>query len=113
MLWIVGFTRHGHPAHPVRCVLCIGGRSGNIPQGCPGRDCPSRRAALMALVQEMRKPTTSKTKPPSLQAILDPYLRQRFCLDCGHHVTFGYNLGNNVVILNGKELRVICTECGY
>ncbi|MFA7384471.1 MAG: hypothetical protein WC001_13580 [Desulfurivibrionaceae bacterium] len=52
-------------------------------------------------------------KQPSLQAILVPYLRQRFRLDCGHHVTFGYFLGNNVIILNGKKLRVICTECGY
>ena len=55
----------------------------------------------------------TEPKPPSLQVILAPYLRQRLRLDCGHHVTLGYNIGNNVIILNGKVLRVICTECGY
>ena len=39
-------------------------------------------------------------------------LNKKFKLDCGHHVTFGTNLGNNVMILNGKRPAIICTECG-
>lgn len=53
------------------------------------------------------------TQTESLQTILAPYHRQKFRLDCGHQVTLGYFLGNNMIILNGKQLRVICTECGY
>jgi hypothetical protein len=37
----------------------------------------------------------------------------KFQLDCGHYVTFGHFLGNNVTIYNGKDLRIICSECGY
>jgi len=38
---------------------------------------------------------------------------KHFRLDCGHHVTFGHNLGNNITIYNGKEPKIICAECGY
>ncbi len=38
---------------------------------------------------------------------------KRFTLDCGHKVTFGTNLGNNIIIYNGKKFRIICTLCGY
>ena len=38
---------------------------------------------------------------------------KKFRLECGHHVTFGHNLGNNVTIYNGKELKVVCSQCGY
>ncbi len=37
----------------------------------------------------------------------------KYLLDCGHHVTLTHNLGNNIAILNGKDLRVICTLCLY
>ena len=37
----------------------------------------------------------------------------KYLLDCGHHVTLNHNLGNNIAILNGKELRIICTLCLY
>ena len=38
---------------------------------------------------------------------------KKFRLECGHHVTFGHNLGNDVTIYNGKELKVVCSQCGY
>jgi hypothetical protein len=38
---------------------------------------------------------------------------RKFRLDCGHHVTFNHNLGNNITIYNGKELTIICSLCGY
>jgi hypothetical protein len=38
---------------------------------------------------------------------------RKFRLECGHHVTFGHFLGNNITIYNGKKLKVICSECGY
>ncbi len=38
---------------------------------------------------------------------------RKFKLDCGHHVTFGYFFGNDITIRNGKELTIICAQCGY
>jgi hypothetical protein len=38
---------------------------------------------------------------------------RKFRLDCGHHVTFGYFLGNDITIRNGKEPQIICSQCGY
>jgi hypothetical protein len=38
---------------------------------------------------------------------------KKFRLDCGHFVSFGYYLGNNVTIYNGKKLKIVCAECGY
>ncbi len=49
-----------------------------------------------------------------LRAILFKTLEGRkFKLDCGHHITFGHHLGNNITIYNGKEFAVICSQCGY
>ena len=38
---------------------------------------------------------------------------RKFRLDCGHHITFGHFLGNDITIYNGKELKIICSQCGY
>ena len=48
-----------------------------------------------------------------LRKILHHLKNRKFILDCGHHVTFGYHLGNNITILNGKTLVIICTDCHY
>ncbi len=53
-------------------------------------------------------------EPEALKEILHRELRgKKFQLSCGHHITFNQVLGNNVTIYNGKELRIICAECGY
>lgn len=44
---------------------------------------------------------------------LKKMLKGKFVLDCGHLVTLEHNLGNNIIIINQKPLKVICTECGY
>jgi len=49
----------------------------------------------------------------ALRNLLKILEQEKFVLDCGHHVTFNQTLGNNVTIYNGKELRIICTLCGY
>ena len=52
--------------------------------------------------------------PELLRDILKRSLKgMKFRLDCGHHVTFSHNLGNDITIYNGKELKIICTQCGY
>ncbi|MCB2168402.1 MAG: hypothetical protein KQI78_12140 [Deltaproteobacteria bacterium] len=52
--------------------------------------------------------------PEELKDILKRVLAGRkFRLECGHHVTFNHNLGNDIVIQNGKELAVICSLCSY
>ena len=38
---------------------------------------------------------------------------KKFRLHCAHHVTFGEILGNDVTIRNGKQFKIICTQCGY
>ena len=53
-------------------------------------------------------------RPEILRDILQRALAgKRFKLTCGHHVTFSEVLGNDVIIRNGKELKIICTHCGY
>lgn len=37
----------------------------------------------------------------------------KYRLDCGHLVTLNHNLGNNIAIINGKDLQIICTLCLY
>lgn len=53
-------------------------------------------------------------EPEVLRDILQRVLAgKKFRLQCGHHITFNATLGNDLTIRNGKELRVICAQCGY
>jgi len=48
-----------------------------------------------------------------LREIIKQLKGQKFVLDCGHHVTFGTFLGNDIMIQNGKEPKIICSLCSY
>jgi len=48
-----------------------------------------------------------------LRQILTELDKEKFHLDCGHRITFGEVLGNDLTIRNGKKLRIICAQCGY
>lgn len=50
-----------------------------------------------------------------LRKILQCFNGWKFRLDCGHHVTFGHNFGNDVTILNssGDKIKIICSLCGH
>ena len=37
----------------------------------------------------------------------------KYKLDCGHHVALNHQFGNNIAIINGKNLEIICTMCLY
>ena len=53
-------------------------------------------------------------EPELLRKILYQALKdKKFILDCGHHITFNHNLGNDITIYNGKELKIVCSQCGY
>jgi len=53
-------------------------------------------------------------EPEALRDILKRVLAgKKFRLQCGHHITFNTVLGNDLTIRNGKELTVICAQCGY
>ena len=53
-------------------------------------------------------------EPDKLRQILIQALdKQKFRLDCGHHITFGCHLGNDITIYNGREFKIICSQCGY
>jgi hypothetical protein len=47
------------------------------------------------------------------QILLKTLKHRKFKLDCGHHVTFGHNLGNDITIYNGRRIQIICSQCGY
>ena len=52
-------------------------------------------------------------EPELLKEILIRALRgMKFRLDCGHHITFGHFLGNDITIYNGKELKIIRADRG-
>jgi len=48
-----------------------------------------------------------------LRDLLKRLKGKKFRLDCGHHVTFGHPLGNDITIYNGNRFKVICSQCGY
>jgi len=49
-----------------------------------------------------------------LKAILVNMLTgKKFKLDCGHYVSFGHFLGNDITVINGKEFKIICSLCGH
>ena len=48
-----------------------------------------------------------------LKEIIKNLRGRKFHLDCGHRITFGYWLGNDITIHNGKEPKIICSQCGY
>lgn len=49
----------------------------------------------------------------ALRDALKDLVGRKFRLDCGHHVTFNHFLANDITIRNGKELKIICSLCGY
>jgi hypothetical protein len=54
------------------------------------------------------------SEPELLKYILERVLKGRkFKLECGHYVTFGHNLGNDITVYNGREFKIICSQCGY
>ena len=54
------------------------------------------------------------SEPELLRDILKRVLAGRkFQLDCGHYVSFGYFLGNDISIINGKDFKIICSQCGH
>jgi len=48
-----------------------------------------------------------------LKAYFNYLKKRKYRLDCGHHVTFGFFLGNDLLIINGKQFKIICSQCGY
>jgi len=48
-----------------------------------------------------------------LREFLKKLSGKKFFLDCGHKVTFGHFLGNDITVYNGKNPRIICSMCGH
>ena len=47
-----------------------------------------------------------------LREVIKALKGMKFKLDCGHHVTFGHRLSNDITIRN-SSLKVVCSLCGY
>ena len=47
-----------------------------------------------------------------LREVFNQIRGKKYRLDCGHHITFGVFLGNDLLVRNGKEFELICSECG-
>ena len=62
----------------------------------------------------MNKPAKGVYEDPNiLRVLINRFKYRKFILDCGHKVTFGYHLGNDVTVINGKDPGVICSLCGH
>jgi len=48
-----------------------------------------------------------------LKKIIQNLKGRKFKLDCGHCITFGFYLGNDIMIRNGKMPEIICSFCSY
>lgn len=48
-----------------------------------------------------------------LKKIIQNLKGRKYKLSCGHHVTMGSFLGSDIIILNGIDPQIICTQCGY
>lgn len=54
--------------------------------------------------------------PDHIREIFKSLKGRKFRLDCGHHVTLGHNLSNNIVIRHDggiDKIRIECTLCSY
>lgn len=61
-----------------------------------------------------RAEKASYGEPEALKDILRKALyKKKFKLECGHKITFGEVLRNDLIIRNGIDFTVICTQCGY
>jgi len=49
----------------------------------------------------------------ALKKIIQGLDGKKFKLHCGHHISFGYHLGNDITIRNGKNPVITCSLCGY
>lgn len=49
----------------------------------------------------------------ALREIIKKLKNKKYRLDCGHHVTFGFYLGQDITVLNGKDPKIICSQCGH
>lgn len=49
----------------------------------------------------------------SIEKLKEQLRNGKYRLDCGHLVTLNHNLGNDIAVINGKELKIICTLCLY
>jgi hypothetical protein len=67
------------------------------------------------LEDDMTKEQARKYEEPEmLRDILKRvFSGRKFLLDCGHHVSFGSNLGSDITVINGKEFKIICSLCGH
>lgn len=48
-----------------------------------------------------------------LKKVIRSLKGKKYRLDCGHHLTFGKYLGNDIIIRNGANPTIICSQCGY
>jgi len=77
------------------------------------RDYPSSNYSRDG--QDLTKESSRKNEyadAEKLRNFLSQLQGKKFMLDCGHRVTFGFYLGNDIIIRNGKVMKIICSDCG-
>jgi hypothetical protein len=62
---------------------------------------------------KMKRQNQNYEETEKLRAVIKNLKGKKFRLDCGHLVTFGFFLGNDITIYNGKDPIIICSLCGY
>ena len=64
--------------------------------------------------KQKQKQKQQYRSPEELKEILWQTLAgKKYFLDCGHCITFGQSLGNDLTLRNGRDFTVICSQCGY
>jgi len=61
--------------------------------------------------QEIKPGKAEYESVEALKELLKILDGKKFKLDCGHRVTFGCFLGNDIVIINGKSPEILCSQC--
>jgi hypothetical protein len=62
----------------------------------------------------MTKKQQKKYEPSeALKEAIKDLKGRKFRLDCGCHVTFNHHLANDITVINGKKLKIICSLCGH
>ena len=84
-----------------------------LPDVLPPRPLEARQAVrrLFPVPPKLVDQKEAYQDVEALRTHLEALRGKKFTLDCGHKVTFGYFLGNSVLIRNGKKLEIVCLEC--
>jgi PD-(D/E)XK nuclease superfamily protein len=72
-------------------------------------------SAIHSAIERYYRSLRDNGVPDPLWQIQDLFAEWPLCIapHNGHYVTFAHSLGNDIIIYNGREFKIICSQCGY